>query len=261
MPKARQRYLLAKLTSMKRLKVFLDVSESSRLILKPLQNELYQEILPNITFEDKRILLDHSILSFFIQRLENCRLSLVREPIIYVEGADQELLENYIKYSITGKPALKTAYDQGIVLKLNTKVCSSYRYIKTRCVFSVTVVSILPNELCGPNDHRITHPTLDTIRELIKVIKTNPKLILANNIKVDMKIMLESSRNFDTIIIPSNCTNDMVIPLSIHKNEINTFYKISSSHKVHKTILWNGIFIKYYNFKRFRSTLVFLKSL
>lgn len=120
MPKARQRYLLAKLTSMKRLKVFLDVSESSRLILKPLQNELYQEILPNITFEDKRILLDHSILSFFIQRLENCRLSLVREPIIYVEGADQELLENYIKYSITGKPALKTAYDQGIVLKLNT---------------------------------------------------------------------------------------------------------------------------------------------
>lgn len=57
-----------------------------------------------------------------------------------------------------------------------------------------------------------------------------------------MKIMLESSRNFDTIIIPSNCTNDMVIPLSIHKNEINTFYKISSSHKVHKTILWNGIF-------------------
>ena len=117
MPKARQRYLLAKLTSMKRLKVFLDVSESSRLILKPLQNELYQEILPNITFEDKRILLDHSILSFFIQRLENCRLSLVREPIIYVEGADQELLENYIKYSITGKPALKTAYDQGIVLK------------------------------------------------------------------------------------------------------------------------------------------------
>ena len=117
MPKARQRYLLAKLTSMKRLKVFLDVSESSRLILKPLQNELYQEILPNITFKDKRILLDHSVLSFFIQRLENCRLSLVREPIIYVEGADQELLENYIKYSITGKPALKTAYDQGIVLK------------------------------------------------------------------------------------------------------------------------------------------------
>ena len=117
MPKARQRYLLAKLTSMKRLKVFLDVSESSRLILKPLQNELYQEILPNITFEDKRILLDHSILSFFIQRLENCRLSLVREPIIYVEGADQELLENYIKYSITGKPALKTAYDQGMVLR------------------------------------------------------------------------------------------------------------------------------------------------
>ena len=82
------------------------------------------------------------------------------------------------------------------------------------------------------------------IWELIKVIKTNPKLILANNIKVDMKIMLESSRNFDTIIIPSNCTNDMVIPLSIHKNEINTFYKISSSHKVHKTILWNGIFIQ-----------------
>ena len=214
MPKARQRYLLAKLTSMKRLKVFLDVSESSRLILKPLQNELYQEILPNITFEDKRILLDHSILSFFIQRLENCRLSLVREPIIYVEGADQEMLENYIKYSITGKPALKTAYDQGIVPKSTLETI------------------------------RRTHPTLDTFRERIKVIKTNPKLILANNIKVDMKIMLESSRNFDTIIIPSNCTNDMVIPLSIHKNEINTFYKISSSHKVHKTILWNGIFNK-----------------
>ena len=212
MPKARQRYLLAKLTSMKRLKVFLDVSESSRLILKPLQNELYQEILPNITFEDKRILLDHSILSFFIQRLENCRLSLVREPIIYVEGADQEMLENYIKYSITGKPALKTAYDQGIVPKSALEII------------------------------RRTHPTLDTFWERIKVIKTNPKLILANNIKVDMKIMLESSRNFDTIIIPSNCTNDMVIPLSIHKNEINTFYKISSSHKVHKTILWNGIF-------------------
>ena len=212
MPKARQRYLLAKLTSMKRLKVFLDVSESSRLILKPLQNELYQEILPNITFEDKRILLDHSILSFFIQRLENCRLSLVREPIIYVEGADQEMLENYIKYSITGKPALKTAYDQGIVPKLTLETIKRM------------------------------HPTLDTFWEQIKVIKTNPKLILANNIKVDMKIMLESSRNFDTIIIPSNCTNDMVIPLSIHKNEINTFYKISSSHKVHKTILWNGIF-------------------
>ena len=80
--------------------------------------------------------------------------------------------------------------------------------------------------------------------ELFEVVKANPKLILANNIKVDMKIMLESSRNFDTIIIPSNCTNDMVIPLSIHKNEINTFYKISSSHKVHKTILWNGFYIK-----------------
>ena len=104
-------------------------------------------------------------------------------------------------------------------------------------------------------------PSLDTIWEPIEVIKTNPKLILANNIKVDMKIMLESSRNFDTIIIPSNCTNDMVIPLSIHKNEINTFYKISSSHKVHKTILWNGVFIKYCNFKRFCSTLVFFKSL
>ena len=215
MPKARQRYLLAKLTSMKRLKVFLDVSESSRLILKPLQTELYQEILPNITFEDKRILLDHSILSFFIQRLENCRLSLVREPIIYVEGADQELLENYIKYSITGKPALKTAYDQGIV--------------PTNKQFSIGF-------------SRFT--AMNFVWELIKVIKTNPKLILANNIKVDMKIMLESSRNFDTIIIPSNCTNDMVIPLSIHKNEINTFYKISSSHKVHKTILWNGFYKK-----------------
>ena len=67
-----------------------------------------------------------------------------------------------------------------------------------------------------------------------------------------MKIMLESSRNFDTIIIPSNCTNDMVIPLSIHKNEINTFYKISSSHKVHKTILWNGFYIQSFLHFRFK---------
>ena len=114
MPKARQRYLLAKLTSMKRLKVFLDISESSRLNLKPIQNELYQEILPNINFPNGHtIVLGHSVLCFFIQRLENCRLSLVREPVIHVENADKELLENYIKYSITGKQNLKSSYEQG----------------------------------------------------------------------------------------------------------------------------------------------------
>ena len=63
---------------------------------------------------------------------------------------------------------------------------------------------------------------------------------MANSLKIDLKIMYESHRNYDTIIIPSNCTNEMVIPLSINKNEINTLHKISSCHKVHKVILWNG---------------------
>ena len=52
MPKARQRYLLAKFTSMKKLKVFLDVAENARQQVRPLQHQLLTHIESHITIRD-----------------------------------------------------------------------------------------------------------------------------------------------------------------------------------------------------------------
>ena len=69
------------------------------------------------------------------------------------------------------------------------------------------------------------------------ILRDNPSLAVANQLKTDLRIMFDTGRYYDTIIIPSDGTNDMVIPLSIHRNEINTFHKISTNHKVHQAIL------------------------
>jgi hypothetical protein len=197
MPKARQRYLLGKLTSMKRLKVFLDVAESARINLKPIQAELFSYMLERVVIRPSKISEKHDasgndwqltispeILPFLIQRLEGSRNNLIRNEKLDIQQCSQLEVDEYLKYVFTSKPNSKKSYDS--------------------------------------------------------VIRNNSDLTVANSLKIDLKIMFESHRNYDTIIIPSNCTNEMVIPLSINKNEINTLHKISSCHKVHKVILWNG---------------------
>ena len=70
MPKARQRYLLAKFTSMKKLKLFLDVAETARQQVRPLQHQLYAHIDEHCRVSHGVIEFDTEIAPFFQQRLE-----------------------------------------------------------------------------------------------------------------------------------------------------------------------------------------------
>lgn len=49
--------------------------------------------------------------------------------------------------------------------------------------------------------------------------------------------MFDTGRYYDTIVIPSDGTSDMVIPLSIPRNEIGTIHPVATNHKVHRLIL------------------------
>ena len=82
MPKARQRYLLAKFTSMKNLKVFLDVAENARQQVRPLQHQLLTHIESHITIRD----------GVLVKGLKSCKLiisSKLNHFLIYLTFANE----------------------------------------------------------------------------------------------------------------------------------------------------------------------------
>ena len=170
MPKARQRYLLGKLTSMKRLKVFLDVAESSRINLKPIQTELFTHMIQGIgitsinrngSVGDWQVKLNPEIVSFFVQRLENSRAHLNQNEILIFNQITKTNIDEYMKYIFTSKPNLKASYDIGTALKTKTPF---YQLVFTN------------NK--APNI----------------VTRSNPQMTVANSLKIDLKIMFFPGR-------------------------------------------------------------------
>merc|ERR1712176_711458 len=106
MPKARQRYLLAKFTSMKKLKLFLDVAETARQQVRPLQHQLYAHIDEHCRVSHGVIEFDTEIAPFFQQRLEArdhslAMLAFTSEYKLHVMGNhDVETIQQYIKYIV-----------------------------------------------------------------------------------------------------------------------------------------------------------------
>ncbi|CBY43257.1 unnamed protein product, partial [Oikopleura dioica] len=73
--------------------------------------------------------------------------------------------------------------------------------------------------------------------EVENLMRKASNLYIPNSFKTDMKILFDTGKTYDAIVIPSDSVGTMVIPLSIHPEEIETLSTISYRKNVHRLIL------------------------
>lgn len=75
------------------------------------------------------------------------------------------------------------------------------------------------------------------MQEVELLMRKVPALHIPNSFNTDMKILFDTGKIYDAIIIPSDAVGTMVIPLSIHPDEIETLSSISFRKNVHRLLL------------------------